>query len=128
MSETSDPYVEIIPAKRGQPGAIRIQDLLKKNIATRATLRSPTNNNIPVPDGNLQNHIRRRIQELGGMSAYVILRIVEKTPLIPPIEISIPRRPENNPYSDEELFELAREAAKAKGVPFGTVRIVIEKK
>lgn len=123
MSETLDRYVEVISAKQGQPGAMRIQDLLNKTIATKATLRSPANNDIPVPDGTLQNHIQRRLQELGGMSAYVILRIVDKTPLSPPIEVPIPERPDNKPYSDEELFELAKKAAKEKGVPFGSIRI-----
>jgi hypothetical protein len=76
-------WIEILQKQPGEVGAMRLRDLASASVAVEQTLTCPVcGTAIPVPDGNLRNHLQQRVSELGGESAYVGFRIAHK-PNIP---------------------------------------------
>jgi hypothetical protein len=64
--------IEIQSAKQGEMGAYTVRELASLPIAAQPAVESGiTGELIPVPDGSLREHLRRRLQELGGEDAYV---------------------------------------------------------
>jgi hypothetical protein len=101
-------WIEIVSKQPGELGAHRLRDLAKGPIASQPTLTCLVCGTIvPVPDGNLRNHLQRRTNELGGEMAYVTFRIVHQpnVPLPPGTIVSRPFRLQTPNISEEELME-----------------------
>ncbi len=68
--------IELESANKGDPGAFSVKDLASQPIAAQATIRSTiTGEAVPVPDGSLKEHLRKRAKELGGDEACVTFTI-----------------------------------------------------
>jgi hypothetical protein len=99
------------PASKGDSGALRIRDFLELPFADDVTLKSPFGNiDIPVPDGSIRQHLMRRLDEFGGMDAYVTLNIASVS-----FHVEVPIEG-NKPRTPEEMDAMMRRELETRGL------------